>query len=260
MYDLMLKGKPTIESREIAKMLEIKHYQILEKLEGTKTVKGIIPILGDHNFMVSDYFIKSTYVSEQNKTMPCYLFTRLGCDFIANKFTGEKGILFTAKYVKRFEEMEQIIKNNKYEGLSPLLQTLINMELKQKEQDEKIEVIGEKVDNIKNVVALNPNDWRRETSNIINKIALAIGGYEHIKAIRDESYELLNNRYKVNLATRLTNKRRRMADEGVCISKRDKLNFLDVIAEDVKLIEGYVSIIKEMAVKYDAANQKLINV
>ena len=31
-------------------------------------------------------------------------------DFLANKFTGEKGILFTAKYVKRFNEMEQQIK------------------------------------------------------------------------------------------------------------------------------------------------------
>ena len=98
-----------ITTLEVADMMEMKHYQILEKLEGTKTVKGIIPILGDHNFMVSDYFIKSTYLTEQNKEMPCYNVTKLGCDFLANKFTGEKGIIFTAKYVKRFRDMETVI-------------------------------------------------------------------------------------------------------------------------------------------------------
>lgn len=44
--------------------------------------------------------------------MPCYEVTKLGCDFLANKFTGEKGILFTARYVKRFDEMEKQIKGN----------------------------------------------------------------------------------------------------------------------------------------------------
>ena len=33
----------------------------------------------------------------------------MGCDFLANKFTGEKGIIFTAKYVKRFNDMEGTI-------------------------------------------------------------------------------------------------------------------------------------------------------
>ncbi|WP_218641294.1 MULTISPECIES: hypothetical protein [Paenibacillus] len=54
----------------------------------------------------------------------------------------------------------------------------------------------------------------------------------------------------MKLSTRLTNKRRRMADEGVCKSKRDKLNYLDVIADDKKFIEGYVAIVKDLAVKY----------
>ena len=52
------------------------------------------------------------------------------------------------------------------------------------------------------------------------------------------------------METRLTNKRRRMADEGVCKSKRDRLNKVDVIADDKKLIEIYVAIVKEMAIKY----------
>ena len=44
--------------------------------------------------------------------------------------------------------------------------------------------------------------------------------------------------------------RRRMADEGVCKSKRDKMNKVDVVASDKKLIEGYIIIVKEMAIRY----------
>lgn len=64
---------------------------------------------------------------------------------------------------------------------------------------------------------------------------------------------MLNERMGVDIQCRLTNKRRRMAEEGVCKSKRDKLNPLNVIADDKKLIEGYVAIIKEMSIKYGIA-------
>lgn len=44
-----------------------------------------------------------------------------------------------------------------------------------------------------------------------------------------------------------------MAEEGVCKSKRDKLSKVDIIAEDKKLIEGFVAIVKEMAIRYGVA-------
>ncbi|MDC9421683.1 Rha family transcriptional regulator, partial [Clostridioides difficile] len=59
---------------------------------------------------VVDYFIKSAYLDLKNENRKCYNVTKLGCDFLANKFTGEKGIIFTARYVKRFNKMEQELK------------------------------------------------------------------------------------------------------------------------------------------------------
>ena len=49
---------------------------------------------------------------------------------------------------------------------------------------------------------------------------------------------------------------RRMADEGVCKSRRDKLTKVDVIADDAKLIEIYIAVVKEMCVKYGIAVNK----
>lgn len=104
------KEELTLTTIDIADMMEMPHWQILRKLDGTKKIKGIIQILGDNKIVVSDYFIPSTYLSEQNKEMPCYKVTRMGCEFLANKFNGEKGIVFTARYVKRFHDMEQALK------------------------------------------------------------------------------------------------------------------------------------------------------
>lgn len=108
----------------------------------------------------------------------------------------------------------------------------------------------EETEKIKEVVSLDATSWRSETQTLIAKIARNQGGFEHINLLKSESYELLNKRFGVNLDIRLTNKRRRMAEEGVSKSKRDKANYLDVISEDKKLIEGYVSIVKDMAIKY----------
>ncbi|MDL0292482.1 ORF6N domain-containing protein, partial [Clostridioides difficile] len=106
------------------------------------------------------------------------------------------------------------------------------------------------VKTIKEVVSLNATDWRKDTQQLIARIAKKQGGFEHINMLRTESYELLNKRFGVDLHRRLINKRRKMAEEGISESKREKVNNLDVIQDDKKLIEGYVSIIKDMALKY----------
>lgn len=106
----------TITTLEIAEMMETPHYEILRKLEGTTNADGstkqigIIPVLTDGKIPVSDYFSVSAYKDASGKENRCYNVTKIGCDFLANKFTGEKGILFTARYVKRFDEMENHIK------------------------------------------------------------------------------------------------------------------------------------------------------
>lgn len=102
--------KTTIATLEVAEMMETDHWKLLRKLEGQqkngKHIKGYVEILADNDIVVSDYFIPSTYKDASGKENKCYEVTRMGCDFLANKSTGEKGVLFTARYVKRFNEME----------------------------------------------------------------------------------------------------------------------------------------------------------
>lgn len=164
-----------------------------------------------------------------------------------------------------YEELEETyfrVKNGQpnLEGLSPQLQALINLELQQKKLNEKIEQVREEasksreeVQAMREVVTLDTNSWRKDTATLINKIATKLGGFGHIQPIREEIYNLLDNTYGVKLQSRLLNKQKKMAFEGVPKYKIDKVNKLDVISDDKKLINGYVNIVGKMAIKYGVA-------
>ena len=110
------------------------------------------------------------------------------------------------------------------------------------------------IENIRNVVAINTTDWRKDTTNIINRIAMSRdGGAENIQAIRKESYDLLEKRANCKLSVRRKNLQRVMLENGVSKSKVDKVTYLDVIERDNRLKEIYVAIVKEMAIKYNVA-------
>jgi len=97
-------GGAYIDSREVAEVIGKRHHNLLRDINGyIKTMSGIGAIKIDY----SDFFVPSTYQSEQNKEMPCFLLSKMGCEMVANKLTGEKGVLFTAAYVSKFNEMER---------------------------------------------------------------------------------------------------------------------------------------------------------
>lgn len=91
-----------VGSREVAKLVEKQHKNLLADIRGyIKTMENTNGL----NFQPVDFFIQSTYKDDKGETRPCYLLTKKGCDMVANKMTGEKGVLFTAAYVTAFEKM-----------------------------------------------------------------------------------------------------------------------------------------------------------
>lgn len=131
-----------------------------------------------------------------------------------------------------------------------IFDTVVKQQLENKQMKAEIKETKEEIKGIREAVTLEPNQWRKDTATLINKIANKLGGFEHIKPIRDEAYALLNNTYGVDINRRLLNKKKNMALEGCSKSKIDKVNYLDVIAEDKKLINGYINIVGRLAVKY----------
>ena len=106
MYGLKVQdfhGKQVIDSRDVAQMVERNHYELL------KSIRQYAQYLNEGEIPVVDFFIESTYQDGKGETRPNFLITKKGCDMIANKTTGKKGVLFTAAYVTAFEEMRQAL-------------------------------------------------------------------------------------------------------------------------------------------------------
>lgn len=96
-------GQQVIDSRDVAHMVGRNHNELM------KTIRTYVSYLREGEIAQSDFFIESTYLNAQNHEMPNFLVTKRGCDMIANKLTGKKGVLFTAAYVTAFEEMRQAL-------------------------------------------------------------------------------------------------------------------------------------------------------
>jgi len=106
MYDLTVfeqNGQLLTDSREVALQIEKPHNDLM------KSIRGYIGYLTEGKISRSDYFIESTYQDSTGRTVPCFLCTKKGCDMIANKLQGKKGVIFTAKYIDAFEKMKEFI-------------------------------------------------------------------------------------------------------------------------------------------------------
>lgn len=103
-------GAPVVDSREVAEMVGKEHKHLLRDIRGY--IDAMSKSTGP-NFGPSDFFIESNYKDSTRRELPCYLLTKKGCDMVANKMTGEKGVLFTAAYVTAFERMRERIESGK---------------------------------------------------------------------------------------------------------------------------------------------------
>ena len=110
----------TISSREVAEMMEVRHGDLLEKID------KINKDFGNGKIRCEKYWIESTF-ENRGKQYREYQVTKLGCEFLAHKSTGTKGNLFTARYMDRFEEMEQYIKQQEAPQLSAENQAILDI-------------------------------------------------------------------------------------------------------------------------------------
>lgn len=129
----MNKLQQKLDSREVAEMVGKAHNKLM------RDIRDYIDQLGESKIGHTDFFSESTYTTAQNKVLPCYLITKEGCEFIAHKLTGIKGTEFTAKYIKRFHQMENIIKEHVPQGKELLALAVLEAQKTIEEQIAQIE-------------------------------------------------------------------------------------------------------------------------
>lgn len=106
----MERIEQTLTSMEVADMIEREHNALLrtirifishmKEIAECKNAQGEKSAVEDANSLglIREYFIESSYEDANGQSRPCYNVTKKGCEFIANKLTGQKGTEFTRKY------------------------------------------------------------------------------------------------------------------------------------------------------------------
>ncbi|WP_061317518.1 Rha family transcriptional regulator [Clostridium botulinum] len=200
-------GQLVSDSREVAQTVEKRHCNLVRDIE------TYIQYLENSRMSSQDFFIKDSYKTDgNNKTYKCYLLTKQGCEMVANKMTGEKGVLFTAKYVQAFNKMENYINNNKVvNSIKAEVTTLID------------DIVTQKISEIEEKCSGYYRPSSFEKYNISQYIKKRLGISK-----ADEEYELVKQRVLIKLnATKW---------EDISIEVlRDSLNIID---ESIRVIKS----------------------
>lgn len=247
---LVKEGKAVTTSRQVAENFGKEHKHVLDSIRD---------ILGVAENSADPMFHEITYIHPQNKQeYPEFLINRDGFTLLAMGFTGSDAMQWKIKYIQAFNEMEKQLTKplpqmSQMEIIAAIAQGAAEHEKQLKQISAAQTKQAEEIQGIRDVISLDVTSWRTDSKNLLVKMAQKSGNIGLISDLYKDVYKLLDARMGVNIKQRLTNLRNRLMNEGVCKSKRDKANQLDVIGEDKKLIEGFVAIVKEMAIKAGVA-------
>lgn len=117
-------GKMMVSSKQVADHFGKVHRNVLIDIRKLAADAG--SDFGEHNFL------PSSYISAQNKELPCYMMTRDGFSLLAMGFTGKPALAWKVKYIQAFNRMEQMLS-----GESSVMKSL-NDAMKRMEEDKQI--------------------------------------------------------------------------------------------------------------------------
>ena len=94
----VVDGKAVVTSKQVADHFGKQHRNVLVD------IKNLLPDSGDFGRL---NFLLSTYISSQNKELPCYEMTRDGFTLLAMGYTGKDAQRWKIKYIEAFNAMER---------------------------------------------------------------------------------------------------------------------------------------------------------
>lgn len=248
-------GQPVVTSRQIAEDFEKEHSSVV-----VRAIENLIKDLKGSGQNCTHLFIETKYKNEQNKQYyKEYLLTRDGFSLLVMGFTGTKALQWKLKYIEAFNKMEEHIKAEQRptcieDILITQLQEMKSLKAEVQANKLGLEDVKKETKGIRDIVAINSKDWKSDCKSIVVQIAQK----ENInyQDVYREAYSALEKRAACQLSIRKTNIQKKMALEGICKSKIDKVTKLDAIESDKRLVECFLGIVKEMAIKYGISISK----
>ncbi len=109
-YGVFVDKKDTarVDSLFVARTFEKRHFHVLRDIEKITDTKS-----GLSEKFIKTNFIEDSYQDNTGRKLKCYQMTRDGFTMLVMSYTGEKAMRFKELYIRRFNEMEDFIKELK---------------------------------------------------------------------------------------------------------------------------------------------------
>ncbi|MCR1833111.1 Rha family transcriptional regulator [Oceanobacillus caeni] len=246
------------DSITIAEMFNKEHRNVTRDIESAinniESLKKSVEIKELDIDFSSLKFEQCDYKASNGQIYKKYLLNFDAFMLVTMSYTTQKAMLIKVKYINEFNKMQEELKNNKPKTQLEILQGTINQLVEQEKKmsllETKIEKAEKDVNNISNIVSLNNVQWREKVRVILSKISQNWTGVEPYRSVRNLSYEKLEKRAGCNLNIRLNNRKERAIAQGMTKSYVNKISKLDCIAEEKRLVEIYIQVVKEMAIQF----------
>ena len=95
-----------VDSLYVAEFFEKNHKEVLRDIRNIAAPNSVLSKeFAERNFALG------SYKDKQNQKRPCYYLTRDGFTILVMGYTGKKALRFKELYIRRFNEMEELIKS-----------------------------------------------------------------------------------------------------------------------------------------------------
>lgn len=155
---------------------------------------------------------------------------------------------YSVKPVSKIELLKQYV-----EILEDHEKRMNNLEMISRVTNDRVGDCEKKMQMIYDLENVNTNNWRTHIRPLINEIAKYIpvlDNSERFSVAWNEGYRRLEQKFNINLELRKVNKQERLRKVGATQKVIKKVNYLDIIGEDKRLIECYISILRNMIIEY----------
>lgn len=217
----------------------------------------------EHFIEGEDYFVRNSdeAKNEFGITAPngLTLITESGYLMLVKSFTDDLAWKVQRELVKGYFRAKS--SDPQFSALSPQLQALINIEMRQHEQERQMNELALKVqrnsDTMDKVTAAyvapisSGDNWQESANHTINALV------EHFclnhQMFRRELYEELERESGCDLQQRLTRLKNRMKAAGATVTQCRAVTKLTIISQDKKLRSIFIGILRRRTLEFTAA-------
>ncbi len=245
-------NQPVTDSITVAEVFGKDHRNVVRDVENQ--IDKLI-VAGEKEWGVLN-FEQTQYQHPQNKQWYTkYNLTEDAFTLVAMSYVTPEAMKLKVKFIQEFKRMrEELSKPKAPQTPLELMQMTINQMVEQEKRisslESQVTETKKMANNITNIISINSVDWRDKVNVILKKIAKKWTGIEPYRSVRNLSYDKLEKRAGCKLDVRLNNRKERAIAKGMSKSYVQKINKLDVIAEEKRLVEIYLQVVKEMAIQF----------